>query len=272
MVSNKIYPTAREAIMDLCLSLKGPSAIFRTPKIWQSLELKKGVRMIEVLDNFLRINMSEDLDLLIESCKPDLPWADKHFSERLYGFPTKGRIAFSKKGVPTNPGNTFLEWPYYKEDKYRENGFFSHTYQERFWPENINGIRYPYGNFQDVVNQLAKDPDTRQAYFPIWFPEDTGAKHGDRVPCSLGYLFYYRSGYLHLSYDLRSCDPVRHLCNDVYFAMRLAKEVLTRLRESGGSTIDWNKVHLGNLSLHITSLHIFESDLLALNKKIIKFQ
>ena len=30
----------------------------------------------------------------------------------------------------------------------------------------------------DVIDLLEREPFTRQAYLPIWFPEDTGAFHG----------------------------------------------------------------------------------------------
>jgi hypothetical protein len=67
---------------------------------------------------------------------------------------------------------------------------------ERYWPKYINwaqdeepqdamfGIRYNYGDLNDVVDLLARSPATRQAVLPVWFPEDTGAVHGERVPCS----------------------------------------------------------------------------------------
>ena len=69
---------------------------------------------------------------------------------------------------------------------------FSHTYMERFWPKyaglysdkelldpryngglyNPNtGIRYEFGDFNDLVKLFNSNSTTRQGYLPIWFPE-----------------------------------------------------------------------------------------------------
>ncbi len=40
------------------------------------------------------------------------------------------------------------------------------------------GIRYRYADLHDVIDTLNKDPLTRQAYIPIWFPEDGSAMPG----------------------------------------------------------------------------------------------
>ena len=66
-----------------------------------------------------------------------------------------------------------------------------------------------YGDLDDVVTLLTNDPLTRQAFLPMWFPEDTGVVHGTRVPCSLGYHFMQRDGRLSITYYIRSCDIVR---------------------------------------------------------------
>lgn len=281
MITNKIYPSADFAIRDLGLSLIGPEATTREPNRWQGLPIDQS--MIEVFDTFFRVRMPQTPSGALTDCDPDMPWAEEHFKERIYGDPkAKEDPQFEHFGRPTNPGVTFKDWPYYKEGSYREGGIFSHTYQERFWPFNDDmsrktGLRYSLGCFQDVVNHLYEHPDSRQAYFPIWFPEDTGVRHKGRVPCSLGYLFSFRDGYLHLSYDLRSCDYIRHFKNDIYFAIRLAQEFLRRMkiREANSKTVDpngisWSKVCLGTLTFHITSLHIFESDQYELNKRLKK--
>lgn len=272
---SKIYPSPKELILDVSKSFLGPKAKKIESPVWQGI--KNETPMIEVFDNYFRVMIPQTHDKLLKDCEPDLPWAPDHFDERV------SRLA-------TNPGNTFHYWPYYREDSYR-NGIFSHTYQERFWPnsakkegskihsfngdsillienEDLQGIRFPYGDLDDVVEHLYKNPNSRQAYFPIWFPEDTGVIHGGRVPCSIGYLFSYRDGYLHMSYDLRSCDLIRHFKNDVYFACRLGAWFLNELKKKPKINLDWSKVQLGILSFHITSFHIFESDLMELKKRI----
>ena len=185
--------------------------------------------------------------------RPHLPWARDHFLERV-------------SGEPLNPGNEYKNWPFYKykasNDTFRTiDEKFSHTYMERFWPKLANknhteyphrGIRFDYGDFADVIELIAKDPHTRQAFLPIWFPEDTGAVHGERVPCTLGYHFIQREGFLHIVYYIRSCDIIRHFRDDIYLAMRLVHVVLDEIKKK--TQLKWSP---GKFTMHITSLHCF---------------
>jgi len=255
----KTYPDIKTLIHHAGASLLGPQAKTIPPGKWQGLDVT--YNMIEVFDNTFRVNIPETVEDLEQQCNPDLPWAYEHFKERV-------------SGKPTNPGDTYKDWPYYKEDKYRESGQFTHTYQERIWPKEagnsykINeGIRYEYGDLQDVLNHLAENPGTRQAFLPIWFPEDTGVVHKGRVPRTLGYLFSYRHGYLHMTYYLRSCDYIRHFRNDIYMACMLLYWVLKNLKIME-SPVNWSKVKPGRLKIDIESLHIFEPDTLELKKRI----
>lgn len=202
--------------------------------------------------------------------KPNMPWAEDHFQERV------GR-------KPTNPGVTFRDWPWWKGQDAAtmdESLQFTHTYQERFWPKEAggrggyppsiqhSGIRYRYGDLDDVVNLLRREPQTRQAYFPIFFPEDTGAVHGGRIPCSLGYHFMLRGQQLHCWYDIRSCDAIRHFRDDIYLSVRLVQWVLQELQEHevsstpDGPTVDsvWYQVEPGNLYFSAHSFHYFKGD------------
>lgn len=134
---------------------------------------------------------------------------------------------------------------------------YDHNYMERFWPKYAGhatvphrGIRFEFGDLQDVVTQLKQDRLTRQAYLPIWHPEDTGATQGQRVPCSLGYHFIVREGRLHLQYNLRSVEVYRHFHNDVYMAVRLAQWVAEQV---GVEELGW-------LTMHMVSFHGFVGD------------
>lgn len=201
--------------------------------------------------------------------EPNLPWAEDHFQERV-------------GGKPLNPAPSEAWWPF------RQNGnaahkdsseVFSHTYPERMWPTfaNVgevrpngrqvfvphNGIRYEYGDLDDLVHLLARDPFTRQAYLPIWFPEDTGAVDGQRVPCSLGYHFIRRGVSLDCQYFMRSCDFFRHFTDDVYMAVRLMQWVVEKLQErdttstpEDGGYYPW----VGKLTMFISNLHAFKGD------------
>lgn len=182
------------------------------------------------------------------------PWAEDHFQERV-------------GGEPLNPPPSNLWWPYAQAGNtdHKNGEIFSHTYPERFWPRHagceltdhgywcINeGVRFQLGDYNDLLQVLTDNPATRQAYLPIWFPEDLAASNvGERVPCSLGYHFLIRRGELHVEYHIRSCDVVRHFRDDVYMAGRLAHDIL---QHTGIDAVP------GKLVMNIGSLHAFPPD------------
>lgn len=262
----KIYPSfeaaiqaARQRLIDVGQWVNGDQ--------WQSIDVSNKPEMVtkEVLNFSFQVPVQgESLASLRKDIQPNLPWADDHFKERV-------------GGQPLNPGEQWANWPWGNSaDKFRDKkGQFSHTYMERFWPSRAGmtedgivhagesadyneGIRYPYGDLTDVVHHLKNHPLSRQAYLPIWFPEDTGVHHGERVPCTLGYHFIQRSGYLHTVYYIRSCDIVRHFQDDIYLAVRLKLWILDELRKLDPA---WKKIVPGFFTMHITSLHCFKNDI-----------
>lgn len=205
----------------------------------------------------------------------NLPWAEDHFQERV-------------SGKPLNPPPSNAWWPFAQSGNalHKAEEKFSHTYPERYWPRHANhesmpctygddldnacydshwGIRYRYGDLSDVVNLLVRSPYTRQAYLPVFFPEDTGSVDGMRVPCTLGYQFIMREGAagkrLHISYHMRSCDFMRHLSDDIYMTIRLAQWMRDQLVDKSGGAYH---ITLGRLHFTAGSLHIFEADRYAL--------
>ena len=209
--------------------------------------------------------------------RPNLPWADDHFLERV-------------SREPLNPGEQYKNWPWWhgQVDETQRQGAFTHTYMERFWPklagplvgvhpEHMHertvphqGIRYEYGDLDDVVNLLLREPLTRQATFPIFFPEDTGAVHGGRIPCTLHYHFLLRNNQLNMWYPIRSCDYVRHFRDDLYMAARLMLWVIEECRrravvfdKKGDGFIDppWDEVTPGLLFFTAYSFHYHKGDM-----------
>lgn len=213
----------------------------------------------------------DDLNIAREDIDPNLPWADDHFEERVCGY-------------PINPGVEWRNWPWAASaDKFRDGGMFNHNYMERYWPKFAGkygaaerpsdyigvpvtddnstpnrGIRWQYGDLSDVVNLLQKDPLTRQAWLPIFFPEDTGIGDGGRKPCTLGYQFIRRGQVMSIYYPLRSCDFIRHFRDDAYLAVRLLEWMIGELQSL--SPEEWQDVRAGDLSMHCTSLHVFAND------------
>ena len=217
-----------------------------------------------------------DVERWQKDIKPNLPWADDHFEERVCGY-------------PINPGHQWKKWPWglKAQESLGLKGIFNHNYMERYWPKFAGsasgptespheflelssraktpfGIRGPFGDLNDVVRLLADQPLTRQAWMPVFFPEDTGIGDGGRKPCSLGYQFMVREGSLHIYYPLRSCDFYRHWADDVYLTIRLALWVIG---EAAKLNPYWETVKLGSYTMHCTSLHMFKNDYIQMKKE-----
>lgn len=232
---------------------------------WQSMDVSQSKvhATYELVDMSIMMDVPGDPVVWAASLGPDLNlgWADEHFRERV-------------GGIPLNPPPSHERWPWARHNGNHQSGQqkqFSHTYPERMWPKNAGlgnwpyspvftgnshqGIRFAYGDLADVVNLLVRSPMTRQAYLPIWFPEDTGTVHGERVPCTLGYHFMIRNGAMSVTYYMRSCDLIRHLTDDLYLAGRLLQWMVDCYNSESG-----NFIIPGRLVTHIVSLHAFQGD------------
>jgi hypothetical protein len=260
---------------------------------WQAMNTRKSPAHAthELEDVTFSMHIPYSMLALQSRINPDLPWAEDHFQERV-------------SGIPHNPPPSAASWPYAVRghaDHTDATGRFDHTYPERFWPKHAGdchagyaytkdggvqtvdmhgqgdvddvcggrpGIRYNYGDLSDVVSLLCRSPYTRQAYLPVWFPEDTGAVNGQRVPCTLGYHFMMRRGELSCRYFIRSCDMRRHFVNDVYLACRLTQWICDQMQASPSVSIDMPTiVRPGSLVMHITSLHCFVNDVMAVAQR-----
>lgn len=243
---------------------------------WQAVKDVPNTRTVELQNVIIQVPIQATAGSWASFCQPNLPWAEDHFQERV-------------AGEPTNPGKEYKNWPWFKPEwdaqDFEER--FSHTYQERFWPKFAGefygdciddetreseirpcpayGIRYDYGDLNDVLDLLRREPHTRQAYLPIFFPEDTGAHHRERIPCTLGYHFMLREDRLHCFYPMRSVDLVRYLRDDAYMAGRLVQWIIERLEDRKYPL--WDEALPGNLTMFASSLHVFEDEIPALRRK-----
>lgn len=233
---------------------------------WQSQDVRDKPEMIskELRHVTFQMPVPNSPQMLQDEVKPNLPWAEDHFLERV-------------SGDPLNPPPSEAWWPYnVKQNEAHKHGeIFSHTYPERMWPKWANGgdnvgpgmgVRYELGDLDDLIRLLVRNPQSRQAFLPIWFPEDTGAVQGQRVPCTLGYHFLIREGKAEIVYYIRSCDMLRHFTDDVYMACRLLQWVVGRLRDHGIA------VNASKLIMHISSLHIFRGDYPKVRDMLDKFE
>lgn len=225
---------------------------------WQQLDISSSDAhaTYELLNSTIWYQMPKTQTKAVRYINPNLPWAESHFLERV-------------GGEPVNPGVEHQNWPFHagQVTLHQNGGKYDHNYMERIWPTGLkdhfsafpdkfwHGYRFPLGDLDDVVTQLGTDPGTRQAYLPIWFPEDTGATKGQRVPCTLGYHFIIRDETLHMQYNMRSCEIYRHFTNDVYMAVRLCQWVADRLYNDHELDIG-----LGQLTMNIVSMHGFVGD------------
>lgn len=249
---------------------------------WQSQALPDSemTMMRELMNVSFQVDIPETQEELARATGAHLPWAEDHFLERV-------------SGKPLNPPPSNEWWPFAQKNneahKSEGQSRFSHTYPERIWPKwagqeladaaehdpmrdaewvhlepENHGIRFAYGDLDDVVKLLHEHPNTRQAFLPIWFPEDTGSVHGKRVPCTLGYHFMIRDNQVQITYYMRSCDLVRHFQDDVYMAGRLLQWVINELNRwpSGDGVVRPRKRPLqpGGLIMHIANLHVFNGD------------
>ena len=176
----------------------------------------------------------------IESTKK---WAIAEFNERV-----------DPRGL--NPGEA---WKIRKEiwEEFLVNGKFDYAYGERlnFCPggesEDVKG------NLQRVINELLRNPDTRQGIIPVWDLEKDVAYIGGRkrVPCSMYYQVIIRNQQVHLIYNQRSADVVTHFGNDVWLAWQLKEYIRGVLRSKG-----LKELKQGYLYHNIASLHSYRKD------------
>ena len=126
-----------------------------------------------------------------------------------------------------------------------------YTYSERLHYQN---------NMGKIIEELKRNPDTRQAWLPIFHPGDTGRLGGrKRIPCSLGYNFSIRNGELNLTYIQRSADMVAHLGNDIHLAWMMKTYIANRVG-----------VKEGYLDHFIFSIHSYKRDWARLESGISK--
>jgi thymidylate synthase len=219
----RIYANCNEAIKDIGRELKKCATTVHT-QTYQNKDISKD-------DNFVTKEIQAYSFAVLDSSDKDrmpnvtLEWCKAEISER---------TALE----PVNPGKAYLlrreVW-----DEFLVDGEFEYTYSERMWWQ-----------IEDVVNELKKRPETRQAIIEIHQRDKDQFVMGiERVPCSMYYHFMIRDGKLDVIYTMRSSDFATHFQNDIWLAIALRDLIAAELTIAPGKFI-----------MFVSSLHIYKKD------------
>ena len=239
----RIYKTIREALDETARDLK-VRGITTECKSYQDKKLDGDYRFVK--------------ELIGVDFKIDKPLLDRDEAVR-YLFPDEADkiIAYCKQeikdrcsGEPLNPGNSYKIrsdlWSKFLEGS----GKFSYQYAERLWTND---------QFKSVIECLRNDKGTRQAVLSIWNPsldmDPNKLGGGNRIPCSLNYVFVIRNDRLHCLYEMRSNDFFGHHVIDLYCASGLMEYVVNSLKDT------YPELKVGSLSYVCSSLHAFKWDI-----------
>jgi thymidylate synthase len=159
-------------------------------------------------------------------------WVKQEWEDRLVGDLNPGRSWKLRKDI----WEQFLKKP----SPTYHTGRFSYTYSERM------GGRY----IQSIIDEIMTHPTSRQLYLPVWDRQTDWRRRGElRVPCSLGYWFVVRTGDVHLTYMMRSCDIATHYPNDIALATILQHYIAQK-----------TELGVGTFTHFIGSLHVYAKD------------
>jgi thymidylate synthase len=145
-----------------------------------------------------------------------------------------------------NPGEAYK----LREDIWSEflvDSKFDYTYSER-----LN----QYDQVHRVIEELEKNPDSRQAIVHVHEPEDVKYMGGTRrIPCSMYYQLMIRRDKVDIIYNMRSSDFDTHFRNDIALAIMLRNFIADALKREVGL------FHMNVGSLHryknYTTKHVF---------------
>lgn len=118
---------------------------------------------------------------------------------------------------------------------------------------NSNYGHYWFGpqmGFWNVVMELIRDRDSRQAVIPMLSKEHMTPETIDKV-CTMGVGFHIRNNELHMSVQMRSSDQIFGLGTDIPTFSFLYRMVLAVLQ-------DHYDIYNGRISITAMSSHIYE--------------
>jgi len=117
---------------------------------------------------------------------------------------------------------------------------------------NSNYGQYIFPNqFNWVVEQLARDPDSRQASIVLLLPSHLIEGNPD-VVCTYGLNFRIRNSHLNMTVMMRSNDIIFGLTNDVFCFSMLYRMIYVALTEM------YPTLKVGWYTHFVNSLHVYE--------------
>jgi thymidylate synthase len=113
--------------------------------------------------------------------------------------------------------------------------------------------------WQETIDLLARDKDTRQAVMNIHVPEDRHVGNKD-VPCTLTLQWFIRENKLCLIVNMRSNDVILGFTNDVFQFTMLQECMLVNLKTA------YPDLELGHYFHNAGSMHIYDRHFEMANK------
>ena len=116
-----------------------------------------------------------------------------------------------------------------------------------FWEGRIQ----PINQWEETVELLSCDQDTRQAVMNIHVPSDRHVGNKD-VPCTLTLQWFIRENELHLVVNMRSNDVILGFTNDVFQFTMIQEMMLLELQSK------YPELKLGRYFHNAGSMHIYD--------------
>lgn len=160
-----------------------------------------------------------------------------------------GILPYSKFWNQIRNSGDFSEYPKDSINSNYGNRLFGHEEAPgAFWEApNIQ----PISQWNETVELLGRDKDTRQAIMNIHVPSDRHIGNKD-VPCTLTLQWFIREDKLHLIVNMRSNDVILGFTNDVFQFTMLQECMMLQLRET------YPALELGCYYHNAGSMHVYD--------------
>lgn len=145
----------------------------------------------------------------------------------------------------------------FSDDGVTINSAYGNRLFKNRWGGSSGGMA-PVSQFDLVVDELKRDPDSRRATMHINEPADLlrAVEKGSKdVPCTMSMQLLIRDRKLHMHVVMRSNDIVWGMPYDVFSFTSLQEAFLYRLQDDGVDVDDLGSYHHSATSLHIYDTH-----------------